>query len=97
MAGRCGGGAARNAGAAGRAMAGGAAGRAIAGGAAGRAIAGGAAGRAMAGGAAGRAAGAAAPGPFRSWADEPTLVAITETPTKNAARLTLRGSMSLAR
>jgi len=51
----------------------------------------------MAGGAAGRAAGAAAPGPFRSWADEPTLVAITETPTKNAVRLTLRGSMSLAR
>ena len=83
MAGRCGGGAARNAGAAGRAIAGGAAGRAIAGG--------GPAGRAMAGGAAGRAAGAAAPPgpwPLPSWANEPVLTAIAETPRKNAATRT---------
>ena len=97
IAGRCIGGAARNAGAAGRAIAGGAAGRAIAGGAAGRAIAGGAAGRAIAGGGpAGRAAGAApppGPWPLPSWADEPVLTAIAETPRKNAARRTPRGSM----
>src|SRR6266404_6135868 len=85
VAGRCGGGAERNAGAAGRAMTGGGAGRAIAGGDAGRATAG--------GGAAGRAAGAAGPCPLWSWADELTLTAITETPTKNAARQTSRGSM----
>jgi hypothetical protein len=107
-AGRCGGGAARNAGAAGRAIAGGGAGRAMAGGAAGRAMAaggaagramaaGGAAGRAMAaGGAAGRAAGPP-PGPsLRSWADAPTFAAITETPRRNAARPTPRGSMIIA-
>src|SRR5437879_12309290 len=97
MAGRCGGGAARNAGAAGRAMAGGAAGRAIAGGPAGRAIAGGAAGRAIAGGAAGRAAGAAAPPgpwPLPNWADDPVLIAIAEAPRKNAATWTTRGSMT---
>jgi len=64
MAGRCGGGAGRNAGAAGRAIAGGDAGRAMAGGGAGRAMAG--------GGAAGRAAAAGGPGLLCSWADEPT-------------------------
>ena len=88
MAGRCGGGAGWNAGAAGRAMTGGGAGRAIAGGAAGRAMAG--------GGAAGRAAGATGPCPLCSWADELTLTAITETPTKKAAKQTSRGSMLAA-
>ena len=88
MAGRCGGGAARKAGAAGRAIAGGGPGRAMA--------AGGAAGRAMAaGGAAGRAP--AAPGPnLRSWADAPTLAAIAETPTRSAAKQTTRGSIIVA-
>jgi len=77
IAGRCGAGAARNAGAAGRAMAGGAAGRAIA-----------------AGGAAGRAAGTAPPpGRPRSWAKEPVLTAIADTPRKNTATRTGRGSM----
>ena len=90
MAGRCGAGAARNAGVAGRAIAGGVAGRAIAGGgAAGRAIAGGAAGRAAG------AAGAAAPCPLSPWADALTLAVIADTPTKNVAKQTLRASMSL--
>ena len=75
IAGRCGAGAARNAGAAGRAMAGGAAGRAIA--------AGGAAGRAMAGGAAGAARPLGAP---RSWAKEPVFTAIADTPEKTRQR-----------
>ncbi len=44
-----------------------------------------------AGGAAGRAAGAG--GPFRSWADEPTLA---ETLIKNATKQTPRGSMIAA-
>jgi len=88
MAGRCGGGAARNAGAAGRAMAGGA-GRAIAGGE-GRAIAAGGEGRAIAGG-------EAAPcGPRPGWADAPTLDAITDAPTRNVARRTPGGSMIAA-
>ncbi|XSC47987.1 hypothetical protein ACF1BQ_023430 [Bradyrhizobium sp. RDT10] len=86
-------GAARNAGAAGRAIAGGAAGRAMAGGAAGRAMAGGGA------AGAGRAAGAAGPpgppppGPPRCWADEPVLSVSAETPRKSAAMRTPSGSM----
>src|SRR6266849_9684967 len=102
MAGRCGGGAGRNAGAAGRAMAGGGAGRAMAGGGAGRALAGGGAGRAtagggagraMAGGAAGRAAGAGGAALLGSWAYAPVLAAITETLSRNAAKRTPGGSM----
>jgi hypothetical protein len=79
MAGRCGAGAARNAGAAGRAMAGGAAGRAMAGG--------GPAGRA--------AGAAAPPGPWPliCWANEPVLTAIADTPRKSAVTRTPRGSM----
>jgi hypothetical protein len=95
MAGRCGGGAGRNAGAVGRAMAGGGAGRAMAGGGAGRAIAGGGAGRAMAGGAAGRAAAGGA-GLLCSWAYEPLLAAITETLRRNTAKRPPGGSMSEA-
>jgi hypothetical protein len=93
MAGRCGGGAARNAGAAGRAIAGGGAvGRAM-GGDAGRTM-GGSAGRAMAGGGAGRGggtAGRAAAGGMAllgSWADAPTLTAIRETLRRNAPKRT---------
>jgi hypothetical protein len=98
MAGRCGGGAGRDTGAAGRAIAGGGAGRAIAGGGAGRAMAagGGAAGRAMAGGAAGLAAGPAGPGPFRSCADELPLAAITEIPTQNVTKQMPRERMIAA-
>jgi hypothetical protein len=48
------------------------------------------------GGAAGRAAGAAGPGLFCSCADEPMLAAITETPRKNAAKQTPRGSIDRA-
>jgi hypothetical protein len=94
MAGRCGGGAARNAGAVGRAIArGGAVGRAM-GGDAGRTM-GGSPGLAMAGGGAGRGGGtagrAAAPGDTAllcSWPDVPTLTAIRETPRRNALKRT---------
>jgi hypothetical protein len=92
MAGRGGGGAGRDAGAAGRAIAGGGAGRAMAGGGAGRAMAG--AGRAKAGGGAvGRVADAGGPGLLCSWADELTLVAAAETPRRNAARRRSRARM----
>ena len=87
MAGRCGGGAGRNAGAAGRAIAGGGAGRAMAGGAAGRAIA---------GGAAGLAAAAGGPGLFCSWADASTLAAITQAPSTEAAKRTPTRSIVIA-
>jgi hypothetical protein len=94
MAGRCGGGAGRNAGAGGRAIAGGGAGRAMAGG---RAIAGGGAGRAIGGGA-GRAIGAWGAGLPGSWACAPTLAAITitEAPSRKAAKRPPSGSMVAA-
>jgi hypothetical protein len=90
IAGRCGGGAGRTAGAAGRTIAGGGAGRAMAGGAAGRAMAGGAAGLAAAAGAAG------GPGLLWSWADAPTLAAITQTPSTEAAKRTPTRSIVIA-
>jgi hypothetical protein len=94
MAGRCCGGAGRNAGAAGRVVAGGGAGRAMAGGGA---IAGRGAGRAMAGGGTtGRTAAAGGLGLFMSWADEPPLAATIETPRRNAVKRRPSASMIVA-